>query len=232
MPSSSPKSPPRIKIPSVKFPPEQDAMSSSQQSAGGVLSDVPEEGALKTPRSAGPNSPYFSPTHQAAASTSTFHTSSPPATLSPLNGTNTQPAQSTTVSRKSSSGGVRDRDRDRLGRETTGSSGSLRKQALTPSKSSGSLAPPRENKRISADSPAKPRLRLLPRLPHAKDVELAPTTSMYWSKGPVYGHLPTRGMRAHSATFVDGVVWLFGGCDEKACWKDMYCFDTGRFIAF
>jgi hypothetical protein len=73
----------------------------------------------------------------------------------------------------------------------------------------------------------KPRIRVLPRLPHTKDAEPVPTTGMYWSKAPVYGHLPARGMRAHSATFVDGVVWFFGGCDDKKCWNDVYCFDTG-----
>jgi Rab9 effector protein with kelch motifs len=225
MPPSSSK-PSHIKIPVVKQPPQQDAMSLVQHSSGGVLNDVPEEGGLKTPTIAA-NSPYNNPTHhQAAASSSTFHASSPPAGSSPVNGSNGQPAQSATMSRKSS-GGVR--DRERLVREATESNSSLRKQALTPSKSSGSLAPPRESKRSSNDNPAKPRVRILPRLPHSKDVELAPTTCMYWSKAPAYGQMPTRGMRAHSATLVDHVVWLFGGCDEKGCWKDVYCFDTGGF---
>src|ERR1700736_2350204 len=106
MPSST-KSPPQIKIPAVKLPPDQDEMSLSQHSSGGALSDVQEEGTLMTPSAA--NSPYFNPTHQAAASSSTFHASSPPAGLSPVNGTNNQQVQSTPVSRKSS-GGVRDRE--------------------------------------------------------------------------------------------------------------------------
>lgn len=222
MPSSL-RSAPQIRIPPV---PDQDATTMSQRSGGG-LSDVPEEGT--TPRSPALNSPYSPTHHQATASTSTFHASSPPPSLSPV--ANTQPAQSSSVSRKSS-GGVR--DRERLGREATGSSGSLRKQALAPSKSSGSLAPPgeiKESKKSATDVPAKPRIRVLPRLPHVKDVELASATSMYWSKAPVYGHLPMRGMKAHSATLVDGVAWLFGGCDgDKGCWNDIYCFDTGAFI--
>ena len=36
-----------------------------------------------------------------------------------------------------------------------------------------------------------------------------------------------RNMRAHTVTLVDNVAWLFGGCDDKGCWKDIYCFDTG-----
>lgn len=50
---------------------------------------------------------------------------------------------------------------------------------------------------------------------------------MYWSRAPVYGAIPMRSMRAHSVTLVEGVAWLFGGCDDKDCWKDVYCFDTG-----
>jgi Rab9 effector protein with kelch motifs len=220
MPSPPPTgSPPQIKVAPAS---EQDAMSMSQHSSG-ALSDVPEDGPITTPRSPVPCSPYFSPTHQAAASTSTFHGASPPPGSSPVTSTNNQAVQSSSVSRKSS-GSVR------LGRDTTGSNGSLRKQALAPSRSSGSLAPPRDKKRSSAD-PGKPKIRILPRLPHSKDVELVPTTGMYWSKAPVYGHLPTRGLRANSTTLVDNVVWIFGGCDDTQCWNDVYCFDTGAVIA-
>ncbi|KIK93296.1 hypothetical protein PAXRUDRAFT_145380 [Paxillus rubicundulus Ve08.2h10] len=49
---------------------------------------------------------------------------------------------------------------------------------------------------------------------------------MYWSRAPVHGALPMRHMRAHTVTLVDNVAWLFGGCDDKGCWKDIYCFDT------
>ncbi|KIP09449.1 hypothetical protein PHLGIDRAFT_86732 [Phlebiopsis gigantea 11061_1 CR5-6] len=49
---------------------------------------------------------------------------------------------------------------------------------------------------------------------------------MYWSRAPVYGFLPTHGLRAHTATLLDGVAWIFGGCDEKGCWKDAWCFHT------
>ncbi|KAI0337683.1 galactose oxidase [Trametopsis cervina] len=49
---------------------------------------------------------------------------------------------------------------------------------------------------------------------------------MYWSKAPVYGTLPSHGLRAHSVTLVDGIAWIFGGCDDKGCWKDVWCFNT------
>ena len=73
------------------------------------------------------------------------------------------------------------------------------------------------------------RVRLLPHLPHSKDTEIAPTVQMYWSKAPVWGTMPNHGMRAHSVTLVDSVAWIFGGCDERGCWKDLWLFNTGTF---
>lgn len=78
--------------------------------------------------------------------------------------------------------------------------------------------------------PQQPRIRNTPHLPHAKDVEPAPATLMYWSRAPVYGVLPQHGVRAHSVTLVDNVAWLFGGCDEKGCWRDIYLFNTGACV--
>ena len=75
------------------------------------------------------------------------------------------------------------------------------------------------------------RVRLLPYLPHSKDTEIAPTVQMYWSKAPVWGTMPNHGMRAHSVTLVDSVAWIFGGCDERGCWKDLWLFNTGAFTS-
>jgi len=74
------------------------------------------------------------------------------------------------------------------------------------------------------------RVRLLPYLPHSKDSEVAPTVQMYWSKAPVWGTMPNHGMRAHSVTLVDSVAWIFGGCDERGCWKDLWLFNTGNYV--
>ncbi|GJF00379.1 hypothetical protein PsYK624_166660 [Phanerochaete sordida] len=74
--------------------------------------------------------------------------------------------------------------------------------------------------------PPKPRYREAPRMPSARECEPAPATLMYWSKAPVYGFLPTHGLRAHTATLLDSVAWIWGGCDEKGCWKDLWCFHT------
>lgn len=72
------------------------------------------------------------------------------------------------------------------------------------------------------------KIRTIPHLPHGS-AEAAPSTLMYWSRAPVYGHLPTRAMRAHSVTLVDNVAWLFGGCDERGCARDVWCCDVETF---
>jgi hypothetical protein len=46
----------------------------------------------------------------------------------------------------------------------------------------------REN---TADISRRPKIRTIPHLPHGS-AEPAPPTLMYWSRAPVYGHLPTR----------------------------------------
>ncbi|KAI0031469.1 hypothetical protein K488DRAFT_10658, partial [Vararia minispora EC-137] len=71
-----------------------------------------------------------------------------------------------------------------------------------------------------------PRVRNTPHLPNVKDVPPAPASLMYWSKAPVWGTLPTHAMRAHSVTLVDNIAWMFGGCDDRGCWKDVWCFNT------
>ena len=79
------------------------------------------------------------------------------------------------------------------------------------------------------------KIRAIPHLPHGSG-EPAPSTLMYWSRAPVYGQLPTRSMRAHSVTLVDNTAWLFGGCDERGCARDVWCCDIGtssfRSLAF
>ncbi|TBU39226.1 galactose oxidase [Dichomitus squalens] len=74
--------------------------------------------------------------------------------------------------------------------------------------------------------PPTHRIRNTPHLPHAKDVELTPATLMHWSRAPVYGAMPLHGSRAHSVTLIDSTAWMFGGCDERLCWRDVFCFNT------
>ncbi|KAG8927263.1 hypothetical protein FRC02_008340 [Tulasnella sp. 418] len=73
------------------------------------------------------------------------------------------------------------------------------------------------------------KYRNTPHLPHSTSAERVPSAMMYWSRAPVHGALPTRNMRAHTVTVVDNIAWVFGGCDEKGCWRDVWCFDIETF---
>jgi hypothetical protein len=157
--------------------------------------------------------PYINP--PASSSSSTF--SSP--TIQPI----PAPTRPHSIARKSSNLRVPDRPR------SSGGSGTASKDT----KNNKTSQPPADDpvteqlQLLSPSQAQQQRIRTNPRLPHDKDVELAPATIMYWSRAPVYGALPMRSMRAHSVTLVDSVAWLFGGCDDKECSKDIYCFDTG-----
>ena len=76
----------------------------------------------------------------------------------------------------------------------------------------------------------RPKIRTVPHLPHGP-ADPAPPTLMYWSRAPVYGQLPSRSMRAHTVTLVENTAWLFGGCDDKGCAKDLWTFDVGASIS-
>jgi N-acetylneuraminic acid mutarotase len=55
-------------------------------------------------------------------------------------------------------------------------------------------------------------------------VDIAPPSGMYWSKAPCYEEHTA--LRAHTATLVGGNIYVFGGCDAKACFNDLYVFDA------
>ncbi|GAC99078.1 hypothetical protein PHSY_006675 [Pseudozyma hubeiensis SY62] len=91
-------------------------------------------------------------------------------------------------------------------------------------------APPASSARAEANTSAARSLktshRTLPQLPSASDVQPAPPPAMYWSKAPAHGSVPRRSFRAHTANLCDEVLWLFGGCDNRGCFRDLWCFDT------
>ncbi|ORX94444.1 galactose oxidase [Basidiobolus meristosporus CBS 931.73] len=62
--------------------------------------------------------------------------------------------------------------------------------------------------------------------PPAPDVPPAPAPAMYWSKAPIYGHSPPKSLRAHSVNLVGELIYIFGGCDERTCYNDLYVFDA------
>lgn len=60
------------------------------------------------------------------------------------------------------------------------------------------------------------------------DVLAAPSSGMYWSKAPVSG-APHTALRAHTTTLVGSNVYVFGGCDSRACFNELYVLDADAF---
>ncbi|CAK7203411.1 hypothetical protein SEUCBS139899_006145 [Sporothrix eucalyptigena] len=62
----------------------------------------------------------------------------------------------------------------------------------------------------------------------APDVLPAPSSGMYWTRAPVSG-VPHPTLRAHTATLIGSNIFIFGGCDARACFSDLYVFDADSF---
>ncbi|KAK4136530.1 galactose oxidase [Trichocladium antarcticum] len=62
----------------------------------------------------------------------------------------------------------------------------------------------------------------------APDVPPAPSSGMYWSRAPVSG-APHTALRAHTTTLVGSNVFVFGGCDARACFNALYVLDADSF---
>ncbi|TKW58404.1 Host cell factor 1 [Colletotrichum tanaceti] len=62
----------------------------------------------------------------------------------------------------------------------------------------------------------------------APDVPSAPSSGMYWSRAPVSG-APHTSLRAHTTTLVGSNIFVFGGCDSRACFSELYVFDADAF---
>ncbi|OCH88927.1 galactose oxidase [Obba rivulosa] len=198
----------------------------------GNLSDVPEEG----PVAPNPRSPYYHHAAAAAASSSAFKAAASTSSLASASSSSRPP-----VGPRSSSGSHRPslsrvtleatpgtpRPAARSGSPTTLKEREKEKEG---ERSRSSRPEGKSSKSASAAQAQgdrtlqRYRVRHTPRLPHHKDVEPVPATLMYWSLAPVYGTLPN-GVRAHSVTLVDNIAWVFGGCDERGCWRDVFCFN-------
>ncbi|PCH42996.1 galactose oxidase [Wolfiporia cocos MD-104 SS10] len=209
----------------------------------GSLSDVPEEGHTPGGR-ASPRSPYY---HAAlSGSTSTFKAASTSSLASGGSGSSRAPAGPRSPSTPLARSAVRSPSDTSTGtangrgtpaRQRSGSPTTVKEKEKEGEKErERDREKPREREAhrngrgvrgaSAANAVHGPRTRNTPHLPHVKDAEPAPATVMYWSRAPVYGLLPQHGVRAHSATLVDSVAWLFGGCDERGCWRDIYLFNT------
>lgn len=62
----------------------------------------------------------------------------------------------------------------------------------------------------------------------APDVQPAPSSGMYWTRTPVSG-VPHPPLRAHTATLIGSNVFVFGGCDARTCFSDLYVLDADSF---
>lgn len=62
----------------------------------------------------------------------------------------------------------------------------------------------------------------------APDVPAAPSSGMYWSRAPTSG-APHTALRAHTTTLVGSNVYVFGGCDARACFNELYVLDADGF---
>lgn len=62
----------------------------------------------------------------------------------------------------------------------------------------------------------------------AADVPPAPSSGMYWSRAPACG-APHTAFRAHTTTLVGSNVYVFGGCDSRSCFNELYVLDADAF---
>ncbi len=51
---------------------------------------------------------------------------------------------------------------------------------------------------------------------------------MYWSRAPVSGASHTA-LRAHTTTLVGSNIYVFGGCDSRTCFNELYVLDADSF---
>ncbi|KAI0178920.1 galactose oxidase [Hypoxylon sp. FL1284] len=80
---------------------------------------------------------------------------------------------------------------------------------------------------------ARPRGHYIPYPPlqdpkTAPDVPAAPSSGMYWSRAQASG-APHTPLRAHTMTLVGSNVYVFGGCDSRACFNELYVLDADSF---
>jgi hypothetical protein len=200
------------------------------------LSDVPEEGAFNPP-----NSPYSNPGSQATSSTNTLGAPQPSSSRTSANGSKRSPSlrtvgqSSSATSTPSTSPAIVGApapsavaDAKPADADTVTLTGPVKRKA---SSTSTKERDPNRTRRSVQPGQYRDKFRAVPVLPHDKEVEVAPSTGMYWSRAPVHGHIPPRPMRAHTVTLVDQIAWVLGGWDDREhtkSFKTVYCFDIGN----
>ncbi|RKP13928.1 hypothetical protein BJ684DRAFT_22668 [Piptocephalis cylindrospora] len=49
---------------------------------------------------------------------------------------------------------------------------------------------------------------------------------MFWSRATTYGTRPPKALRAHTINLVGETFFVFGGCDARTCFNELYLFDA------
>ncbi|KAH8547732.1 hypothetical protein BGW37DRAFT_509210 [Umbelopsis sp. PMI_123] len=57
------------------------------------------------------------------------------------------------------------------------------------------------------------------------NVPSAPAPGMYWSRATTYGRGPSKCLRAHTATIIGELMYIFGGCDIRNCFSTLFILD-------
>ncbi|KAI9899186.1 hypothetical protein N3K66_005647 [Trichothecium roseum] len=128
-----------------------------------------------------------------------------------------------------SNGGQEDGDGERLMSLSRGRS------ALT-SRSASAIAshPSSSHSRAAPVIPIKPNRGPVVPFPPLQDpktapeVPPAPASGMYWSKAPVSG-TPHPSLRAHTTTLIGSNIYIFGGCDSRTCFNELWVVDADSF---
>jgi len=63
-------------------------------------------------------------------------------------------------------------------------------------------------------------------IPNLPSNALPPTPAMHWKKIDSYGKVPPRALRGHTMCMIEEKIYIFGGCDNKVCYNDLYIFDA------
>ncbi|KAI9679212.1 MAG: hypothetical protein M1817_005231 [Caeruleum heppii] len=93
----------------------------------------------------------------------------------------------------------------------------------SPFKAGSTVSTTKPSRRAQSNPPT-----LEPVLPSAEDspqVDLTPSTGMYWSRAPCFGYEHSA-LRAHTTTLIGSNIYVFGGCDSKTCFNDLFVFDA------
>ncbi|KAF4125098.1 Kelch motif [Geosmithia morbida] len=116
------------------------------------------------------------------------------------------------------------------GHASTSSSGWLASTSA-PGASSTAVATTTSRTPTSTSQPPRGQHTAFPPLQKpgdAPDVPQAPASGMYWSRAPTSG-VPVPCLRAHATAAIGSSIYVFGGCDARACFNDLYVLDADTF---